>query len=151
MDNCIFCKIIAGEIPAIKVYESDNVLAFMDINPMEKGHLLVIPKIHFNDLAALKLETEKEVECYEETMYIVHVAVKAVKDLFADGANVLQTNGECAGQTVSHIHFHVIPRYNGNTLKWESGAYKYEDGECKALAEKIGLQISQIIKDEDLI
>ena len=155
MDNCIFCKIINGTIPSTKVYESDRVVAFLDINPIEKGHLLVVPKLHWKNLAEVKIDTEKEIEVYEELMYIVRVAARAVISTgFADGANILQCNNACAGQTVDHLHFHVIPRHGSEltaTPAFVSGAAKYEEGEAQSIAEKLSNAITKIIKDEDLL
>lgn len=155
MDNCIFCKIIKGEIPSTKVYESDRVIAFMDINPIEKGHMLIVPKQHWKNLADVKLDTEKEIEVYEELMYIVRVAAKAViSDGFADGANILQCNNACAGQTVDHLHFHVIPRYGSELAAvpaFASGAAKYEDGEAAMIAKKLADAIAAIVKEEELL
>lgn len=155
MDNCIFCKIINGTIPSTKVYESDRVVAFLDINPIEKGHLLVVPKLHWKNLVEVKIDTEKEIEVYEELMYIVRVAARAVISTgFADGANILQCNNACAGQTVDHLHFHVIPRYGSELTAapaFVSGAAKYEEGEAQSIAEKLSNAIAKIIKDEDLL
>ncbi len=155
MDNCIFCKIIKGEIPSTKVYESDRVIAFMDINPIEKGHMLIVPKQHWKNLAEVKLDTEKEIEVYEELMYIVRVAAKAVISAgFADGANILQCNNACAGQTVDHLHFHVIPRYGSELAAvpaFASGAAKYEDGEAAKLAKKLADAVAAIVKEEELL
>lgn len=155
MDNCIFCKIIKGEIPSTKVYESDRVIAFMDINPIEKGHMLIVPKQHWKNLAEVKLDTEKEIEVYEELMYIVRVAAKAVISAgFADGANILQCNNACAGQTVDHLHFHVIPRYGSELAAvpvFASGAAKYEDGEAAKLAKKLTDAVAAIVKEEELL
>lgn len=155
MDNCIFCKIIKGEIPSTKVYESDRVIAFMDINPIEKGHMLIVPKQHWKNLAEVKLDTEKEIEVYEELMYIVRVAAKAVISAgFADGANILQCNNACAGQTVDHLHFHVIPRYGSELAAvpaFASGAAKYEEGEAAKLAKKLADAVAAIVKEEELL
>lgn len=155
MDNCIFCKIIDGAIPSTKVYESDRVIAFLDINPIEKGHMLIVPKQHWKNLAEVKLDTEKEIEVYEELMYIVRVAARAVISTgFAAGANILQCNNACAGQTVDHLHFHVIPRYGSDAVsvpEFISGAAKYEDGEAAAIAEKLAKAIETIVKEEELL
>lgn len=155
MDNCIFCKIIKGEIPSTKVYESDRVIAFLDINPIEKGHMLVVPKIHWKNLAEVKIDTENEIEVYEELMYIIRVATRAIISTgIADGANILQCNNACAGQTVDHLHFHVIPRFGTeqiNVPEFVSGAAKYESGEANELAKKIATKIATIVKEEDLL
>lgn len=105
-DNCIFCKIINGEIPSRKLYEDDNFIVMMDIQPASKGHSLVIPKEHYANLYEMPENLAGEA---------IKVAQKMVKKmttaLQADGFNLLQNNGEAAGQTVSHFHMHLIPRY----------------------------------------
>jgi len=111
--DCIFCKIVAGEVPAHKVYEDDLVLAFLDISHFTKGHTLIIPKSHYLDL----LDTPDEV--------LAKIAVLA-KDLAtnykpilkADGFTVKQNNGAVAGQEVMHYHVHLIPRYTGDKFKF---------------------------------
>lgn len=115
MNDCIFCKIAAGEIPSFKVYEDGDVLAYLDINPFTKGHTLVIPKAHSSGL----------VDTDNERLATVMAAVRKVAShlktaLPCDGFNILQNNGAAAGQTVNHLHFHIIPRYNGEELKFES-------------------------------
>lgn len=105
LQDCIFCKIVEGEIPSTKVYEDDNVLAFMDINPWEKGHTLVIPKKHFD------LITNVPDDILQQIIVVAKkVAVAQVKGLNAIGVNVAQANGKAAGQEVPHVHFHIIPR-----------------------------------------
>lgn len=104
--DCIFCKIIKGEIPSVKIYESEDVLAFLDIGPVVKGHTLVIPKAHHNPL----METPPEVLC-KLIAVARRIARAQVKGLSADGVNLSQANGQAAGQVVPHIHFHVIPRF----------------------------------------
>ena len=131
--NCIFCKIVAGEIPAAKVYEDVDVLAFMDIGPIIKGHTLVIPKQHFDPLTA----TPEPV--LAKLMAVVKkIATAQMNGLKADGVNVVQANGTAAGQVVPHIHFHVIPRYATDGHRWNWAAKKYEDpAEMQQLATAI--------------
>ena len=129
-NNCIFCAIAAGEIPSFKVYEDELVLAYLDINPFSKGHTLVIPKAHSEGL----LDTD------DRTLQDVIVRVKKVAahlkaKLGCDGFNIVQNNGEAAGQTVKHIHFHIIPRWNGDPLVFENRPGDREA--LKALAEQI--------------
>lgn len=129
-NNCIFCAITAGEIPSFKIYEDELVLAFLDINPFATGHVLVVPKNHSEGL----LDTD------DETLAAVITRVKKVAEhiknvLPADGFNILQNNGEAAGQTVKHLHFHIIPRMNGGALKFESGAG--DMAELSSLAERL--------------
>ncbi len=129
-NNCVFCAICEGEIPSFKVYEDDLVLAYLDINPFTKGHTLVIPKGHSANL----LETP------DETLAAVIVRVKKVaahikEALSCDGFNILQNNGEAAGQTVHHLHFHIVPRYEHEPIVFES--HKGDMNELKVLAERI--------------
>ncbi|NLB69415.1 MAG: HIT family protein [Lentisphaerae bacterium] len=151
--NCVFCRIIDGSIPSVKVYESDNVIAFLDINPMEKGHVLVVPKQHWRTISDVPVDAPDAVRCAEEAMYIVRVTAKALGEGLADGTNILQANGACAGQTVPHLHFHVIPRYGGETLQpgWESGAGKYkDDDERDSYATRIADGIKKIVESEGI-
>ena len=129
-NNCVFCAIAAGEIPSFKVYEDDLVLAYLDINPFTKGHTLVIPKAHSANL----LETD------EATLAAVIARVKKVAAhlkaaLPCDGFNILQNNGEAAGQTVMHLHFHIVPRYGKEPISFESRPGDMEA--LKALADRI--------------
>lgn len=131
--NCIFCKIVAGEIPATKVYEDAEVLAFMDIGPIIKGHTLVIPKQHFDPITA----TPEPVLAKLMTV-VKKIAAAQMNGLKADGVNVMQTNGAAAGQVVPHIHFHVIPRYTTDGHRWNWAAKKYDDpAEMQKLAAAI--------------
>jgi len=133
MQNCIFCKIIAGQIPSCKVYEDEQTIAFMDIGPIVKGHLLVVPKKHFAHL----LETPADV--LAGLIVIVRkIAAAQQKALRADGVNIVQSNGRAAGQVVDHIHFHVIPRFVTDGHHWNWKAQKYsDDGEMRGLGDKI--------------
>lgn len=106
MDNCIFCKIIAGEIPSTKIYEDDDVLAILDITQTTKGHTLVIPKKHARNLLAMTPD-----EAALLFSKIPAIANKIVTNLGAKGMNILQNNEEIAGQSVFHTHVHLIPRY----------------------------------------
>lgn len=118
--ECIFCKIIAGEIPATKVYEDDKTLAFMDIGPVVKGHTLVIPKEHHDPI------TNTPDNVLQDLIVIVRKIARAqMKGLNADGVSVSQANGKPAGQEVPHIHFHIIPRYENSSSprNWIPGKY----------------------------
>lgn len=130
--ECIFCKIVAGDIPAATVYEDDQVLAFLDIGPIHHGHTLVIPKQH---AATMDL-------CPPETLSAIGAVLgriaKAVKASAAcDGYNCLCNNGRAAGQLVDHVHFHIIPRFEGDSVfkPWPAG--KYEEGGLEAMANTI--------------
>ena len=130
--DCVFCKIVAGEIPAVKVYEDEEVFAFLDIGPVSEGHTLVIPKQH----------CEAPDECAAEVLSGVAARVgkiaRAVKKATkADGYNLLCNAGRAAGQLVGHLHFHIIPRKTGDGVfaRWPSGGYG--EGEAEKIAAKI--------------
>lgn len=108
-DDCIFCKIAAGEIPSRTVYEDELFRVIMDIEPAEKGHCLIIPKNHFDDLFTLGEE-----EATKMMPLAKKIATKMKAALSCDGLNIVQNNGEAANQTVKHFHLHLIPRYNGD-------------------------------------
>ena len=109
--DCIFCKIVAGDIPGERVFENGSVLAFMDIQPTSRGHTLVIPKDHYRDLPSMDPAALAEV-----TAVLPAIASAAVRAVGAEGFNILQSNGPCAGQVVPHIHFHVVPRVEGDGI-----------------------------------
>ena len=129
-NDCVFCAIAAGEIPSFKVYEDDAVLAYLDINPFTKGHTLVIPKKHSTGL----LDTDDAVLA-AVVARVRKVAARLKEALPCDGFNILQNNGEAAGQTVKHLHFHIVPRYAGEPLVFES--HKGDMEELKALAGRV--------------
>lgn len=106
MEDCIFCKIIKGEIPSFRVYEDGDVMAMMDINPASPGHTLILPKKHVKDLSEAD-----EALAGKLLMTAKEIGLRQMETLGADGFNVVQNNGRAAGQTVFHLHVHVIPRY----------------------------------------
>ncbi len=130
-DNNIFAKILRGEIPSFKIYEDDDTLAFMDVMPQSNGHTLVIPKAPSRNL----LDADPAV--LAKTIPVVQkIAVAAKKAFAADGIQIAQFNEPASGQTVYHLHFHIIPRFEGVALKPHTG--KMEDMEIlKANAEKL--------------
>ena len=132
MNNCIFCAIAAGEIPSFKVYEDETVVAYLDINPFTKGHTLVIPKVHSEGL----LDTSAEMLA-KVVARVQKVAAHLKAALPCDGFNILQNNGEAAGQTVKHLHFHIVPRYGLEPIAFES--HEGDMKELQALAERIHL------------
>lgn len=137
--DCIFCKIVAGEIPCFKIYETDLVLSFLDIGPVNKGHALVIPKAHYNNIWDLPADLGKDL------LSAAKVAGDAiVKSTGADGLNLIMNNNEAAGQLVFHAHMHLIPRFNGDGLRhWDQSEYESMD-EALALAQKIEKMIKGI-------
>jgi histidine triad (HIT) family protein len=110
--DCLFCKIVAGEIPATRVAEDDRTIAFMDINPATRGHVLVVPREHANDLLAIDPE---DLAAVAKTAQ--RVAATMPDRLGADGVNLLNSCGREAWQTVFHFHMHVIPRYAADPLR----------------------------------
>jgi len=130
-DNNIFAKILRGEIPCHKVYEDDDTLAFMDVMPQAPGHLLVIPKTGSRNLF------DADPAVLAKTLPVVQKLANAAKEAFdADGVYVAQFNEPAAGQTVFHLHFHVVPRKEGEPLKPHSGTI--EDGAVLAAnAQKV--------------
>lgn len=113
MSDCVFCKIVAGEIPAHKIYEDDLVIGFLDIAHFTKGHTLILPKSHYVDL----LDTPDEVVA-KIAVLAKDLATNYKPTLKADGFTVKQNNGTVAGQEVMHYHVHLIPHYNGDKFKF---------------------------------
>lgn len=117
-DNCIFCKIAAGEIPSTTLYEDDDFRVILDLGPASKGHALILPKEHYRNLYDIDDETLAKAALLAKKM------VKKLTDVLGcDGYNVVQNNEPCAGQTVFHFHIHLIPRYEGDKvgLGWHVG------------------------------
>lgn len=131
MSDCVFCKIIRGELPSYKVYEDDTTLAFLDIHPVSPGHTLVAPKRHSHNIFDIAPEDWLAVS---ETVRALAIAIE--KALAADGVNIAMNNREHAGQVVDHPHVHIIPRFKGDGLKLMPQR-TYSDGEAEPVAEKI--------------
>ena len=110
--NCLFCKIVAGDIPSTQVFEDERTVAFMDINPGTRGHLLVIPRAHSADLLEIG---EEDLDACARTAQVMARRIK--ERLGADGVNLVNSCGPVAWQTVFHFHIHVIPRYTGDPLR----------------------------------
>ena len=134
--DCIFCKIIAGEIPSFKIYEDDNTLAFMDINPASEGHALVIPKEHAADVHAIS-----DAAIGATVTSAKKVAAAIDKTLHPDGLNLLQCNGPAAAQSVLHFHMHVLPRKIGDDLKLNWGLEPGDMDAIGALAQRISANL----------
>ncbi len=130
--DCIFCKIIKGEIPSFKVYEDDDTLAFMDINPASDGHALVIPKTHAKDVHAVSDDSISRT-----VVAAKKVAAAVEKTVTPGGINLVQCNGPAAGQSVFHFHMHVLPRREGDDLKLNWGLKPGDMDAIGKLAEKI--------------
>ncbi len=143
MKNCIFCKIIAGEIPSLKIYEDDLILAFMDISPICFGHALVIPKEHHTSTATIP-------EATAGRMFRVGARIGAAmkRGLDADGYNFHLSDGTVAGQVVMHAHLHVVPRRTDDGFHWNWRQLQYENEEVRtAYLEKIKAKF-QLKNDE---
>lgn len=139
MSDCIFCKIIDGEIPSTKVFENEHVLAFLDISQVTKGHTLVIPKVHKENLYELTPEIAKNL------FEVVPEIARAMKQEFQPvGLNLLNNNGEANGQSVFHFHMHLIPRHGENDgfgAVWKTHTRDYTPDDLKQIADSIAQHI----------
>jgi histidine triad (HIT) family protein len=131
-DDCIFCKMVAGQVPVTKIYEDENVLAFLDIGPISDGHTLVIPKQHFEKLHDCPPQLLGQV-----SSHLGGIARAVAVAMNSDGYNVLCNNGRAAGQLVEHLHFHIIPRDSGDGVFDRWPAYKYQEGKIESIATRI--------------
>lgn len=131
-ENCIFCKIAAGEIPSATLYEDEDFRVILDIEPASKGHALILPKEHYANLYELDDEIAAKV-----LVLAKKIVTKLTDILGCDGYNIVQNNGVEAGQSVFHYHMHLIPRYKGDSvdIKWKLGTLTEEDK--KEILEKI--------------
>ena len=131
--DCLFCRIVAGEIPSTRVDEDDRTVAFMDINPATRGHLLVVPREHAADVHAIDPEDLKAVALAAKGL-----AQRVREKLGADGVNLLNSAGSAAWQTVFHFHMHVIPRYDNDPLRLPWQPQPGDKDEIAAAAEELG-------------
>ena len=131
-NDCLFCKMVAGQIPVTKIYEDEVILAFLDIGPISDGHTLVIPKQHFNHLHDCPAELLAQV-----ASHLGKIAGAVAAAMNSDGYNVLCNNGRAAGQIVEHLHFHIICRNTGDGLfnRWPS--YEYQAEQMESIADRI--------------
>jgi histidine triad (HIT) family protein len=129
--DCIFCKIVRGEIPVNKIYENDHTIAFLDIKPVNPGHALVIPKEHHINIFDIP-----EAVLLNMTSTVKKIAVAMEKSLGIENMNVTSNNGKYAGQEVFHSHIHLVPRNETDGLKLWHGK-SYEDGQAQKIEEKI--------------
>lgn len=138
-DDCLFCNIIEGKIPAAKVYEDEHVFAFMDISQVTTGHTLVIPKTHVQDIYELPEDTASEL--FARVPKIAKAVKKAYKPL---GINILNNNEIAAGQSVFHFHIHIIPRYgetDGFNLKWMTRNDEFSPEKLSEIASNIASEM----------
>ncbi len=133
-NNCVFCKIANGEIPSTTLYEDEDFRVILDLNPAARGHALLLPKEHYADLFDLD-----DAVAAKALVTVKKVAAKLKKAMGADGLNVVQNNGEAAGQTVFHFHMHLIPRHEDDQtgITWKPGKTTPEDmAEVKQLFDE---------------
>ena len=137
MENCIFCKIANGEIPAATLYENENFRVILDLGPASKGHALILPKSHAANIYELSDEMAAKAMILAKKMATAMTAA-----LKCDGFNIVQNNGECAGQTVFHFHMHLIPRYKGDQvgITWKPG--ELSDADKEEILLKVKEQLS---------
>lgn len=131
-DSCVFCKIANGTIPSYKVYEDNEILAFLDVNPASRGHTLVVTKQHFDSVVT----TPKAI--LDKAFEVAQLVAQAeIKELGATGVNILTNCGKSAGQTVNHFHIHVIPRYDEDGLKLEFPPKQLENSQLAEIKDSI--------------
>lgn len=130
--DCIFCKIVAGDVPSTKVHEDERTVAFMDVNPGARGHMLVVPREHATDLHGISDDDLAAVALTARDL-----AARAVDRLGADGVNILQNNGRAAWQSVFHYHVHVVPRWDGDPIELPWIPQPGDPEEIKAAAAEL--------------
>ena len=137
MDSCIFCKIANGQIPSSTIYEDENARVILDIAPAAKGHAILLVKEHVANIFELEGKLAGKI------FSVVPKVAQALKEeLGCDGMNILQNNGEAAGQTVFHLHIHFIPRWKDDSIsiKWQTGSYA--DGEAESFAAAVRTRLN---------
>jgi histidine triad (HIT) family protein len=136
--HCVFCKILAGEIPSAKVYEDDKVMAFLDIAPFNLGHTLVVPKTHCHGLSDMP-------DDYRDALFAAaaRLAPVVLRVTGATGFNLLLNNGQTAGQEVPHAHLHIIPRFADDQVLLSAPQKSYQGDEMSEMQEKIRQKLSQ--------
>jgi histidine triad (HIT) family protein len=132
MADCLFCKIVAGEISAARVYENATVVSFLDINPVNFGHTLVVPKTHYRNI----FDAPEAALC--ALMAAAKKIAPAVKNAVSgDGVNLIMNNERAAGQIIDHTHLHIVPRFADDGFRHWEGRRKYADGEAEKMAANI--------------
>lgn len=132
---CIFCKIAKGEIPCYKIYEDNDFLAFLDLSQATKGHTLIIPKKHYDNIFSL----DEKIDIMRP---VIAVAKALKKSLKIDNINMINNNGPLAGQTINHFHIHLIPRYDNDKVSLNFGENSFTNEELKTLSETIAKEIN---------
>jgi len=144
--QCLFCKIASGEVPSKVIYDSKDVMAFLDIRPANPGHVLIIPKEHFETLADLPENMNSAL-----LQLVKIIAGAQVEALGAQGVNVLQNNGELAGQVIPHVHVHVIPRFKGDkvTINY-SGLVELKDEQFDEIQKRLISKAKELATGEEV-
>jgi histidine triad (HIT) family protein len=140
MKDCAFCKIIRGELAADKIYENEDILAFLDIAPINKAHILIIPKEHHPSISSVPEKIQMQI-----LNTAGNLGKAIVRSCDYDGYNLHLSQGQCAGQAVQHAHMHLIPRIGTDGFHWNWRSLKYEEGEKSEFIEKI---LKKFNKDE---
>ncbi len=136
MTDCLFCRIASGEFESATIFENHEFRVILDKFPSGKGHTLIMPKEHFNDIYDMDADTAGKL------FALATEVARAIKNiLHCDGMNIIQNNGTIAGQTVMHFHLHLIPRFEGDALDFHWPTIAFEDEELKMLSDSIGKQI----------
>ena len=140
--ECIFCKIVEGEMPCYKIYETEKAIAFLDINPVAKAHTLVIPKEHIERIELCDDETLKEL------MMVVKKVGTVIAKTYHSDFNLVLNNGESAGQLIKHLHFHIIPRVKGDEITIDKQrTLEIDKKELEKIAKEMAEQIRRIFKE----
>ena len=135
--ECLFCKIIGGAVPATRVYEDENVIAILDINPVNIGHTLVISKAHYDNLYTLPADLLSAM-----SLVVQKLAIAIKHAVAADGINIEMNNERAAGQLLDHAHIHIVPRYENDGFTHWKGKRGYEPGEAEIVSGKIKASLS---------
>ncbi|WP_394855348.1 MULTISPECIES: HIT family protein [Rhodococcus] len=140
VEPCIFCAIVAGDAPAHRVFENDHAVAFLDIRPVTRGHLLVVPREHATDLNATHPDAAADV------FRVGHTLARAVRhsDLRADGANLVINDGKAAFQTVFHLHLHVVPRWHRDRFRFAAGFVTRRLSEPERVADAVRVGLARL-------
>ncbi|MBB2993533.1 diadenosine tetraphosphate (Ap4A) HIT family hydrolase [Mycolicibacterium iranicum] len=138
--SCVFCAIVAGDAPAIRIYEDDGYLAILDIRPFTRGHTLVIPKVHTVDLTDTPPDTLGQMAAIGQRI----AKAARVSGLHADGNNIAVNDGKAAFQTVFHIHLHVVPRRDGDKLSFAKGMLMRRDADREETGRLLREALAQL-------
>ena len=130
--DCLFCRIVAGQIPAARVFEDEEVVAFLDIHPVNLGHLLIVPKPHHATLAELPAAL-----AMAAARLVPRLARAILAATAAPGMHLVVNNGAVAGQTIDHVHWHLIPRFEGDAVAWPWPHQTYPESDLESMRERI--------------